>query len=461
MLNLNYDISGLIEAQYNPRKISEQKMSLLIKSIKELGIVKPLIVRGKTVVAGHQRFKALISLGISRAPVYELPIKTTLYDEIRFNQIHNGTGMDCGEENVIIKDGFDKLGFCIVQPERITGNFRAKYAIVRNEICDLIIAYGPWGSVVATKSGKVIHCAQYALASFLVRSPLTVYVIPDSDVDKYNQYLCQEYGSFYYEHLKRNTFIQSQAQLWRLRGDGEKKNKKSALYENFVIPYLKENQTLRCLDFGSGRGEYAQRLKKAGFNIKELEFYKRNGNSLDLQSIHTMIDDLIEDILTNGPYDVVICDSVLNSVDSVEAEKAVLCTINILCKPGGMVFISGRKREYYEEQFNKRKLLNTNRWVQFLDKDGLTALYRGGYWFYQKYHTAGQAEDVVTKYGFQIVSHERSKGRGSWQIKATKVKEIPFELAKWAIVFEFNLPISETMNLNRHKDAEKILYRIK
>ncbi|EBI7018652.1 nuclease, partial [Salmonella enterica] len=73
MLHLNYDITNLRGAEYNPRFIGDDDLSRLAESVTELGLVKPLIVRGDLLVAGHQRTKALRRLGITHAAVYTLP----------------------------------------------------------------------------------------------------------------------------------------------------------------------------------------------------------------------------------------------------------------------------------------------------------------------------------------------------------------------------------------------------
>ncbi|HGB1541434.1 TPA: ParB N-terminal domain-containing protein [Salmonella enterica subsp. enterica serovar Bredeney] len=46
MLHLNYDITNLRGAEYNPRFIGDDDLSRLAESVAELGLVKPLIVRG-------------------------------------------------------------------------------------------------------------------------------------------------------------------------------------------------------------------------------------------------------------------------------------------------------------------------------------------------------------------------------------------------------------------------------
>ena len=163
MLELDYPIKDLVGADYNPRQIDEESLKTLRASIKTLGIVKPIIVSGNLIVAGHQRTKALLAAGIDKAPVYLLPKNINQTDEIRFNQLHNGTDFDSGDERAWVGRS-ENLGFEMVPPIKLRGNMRAKMANVRNEICKLIIKYGNWGACVATQAGKVIHAGQYVLA---------------------------------------------------------------------------------------------------------------------------------------------------------------------------------------------------------------------------------------------------------------------------------------------------------
>ena len=59
MLHLEYDITNLRGAEYNPRKIDDSDIEALAESVSRLGVVKPIIVRDDLIVAGHQRTKAL------------------------------------------------------------------------------------------------------------------------------------------------------------------------------------------------------------------------------------------------------------------------------------------------------------------------------------------------------------------------------------------------------------------
>ena len=91
----NYPLEGLRGAEYNPRQIGEAELARLRHSLDRLGVAKPIIVHGKTIVAGHQRTRSLRALGRSHAPAVVLD-QITATDEIRFNQLHNGTDFDAG-----------------------------------------------------------------------------------------------------------------------------------------------------------------------------------------------------------------------------------------------------------------------------------------------------------------------------------------------------------------------------
>jgi len=100
---LEYDITGIKPASYNPRKITDESLKILQDSIKLLGIVKPIIIRGDTIIAGHQRTKALVAEGGKVAPAYLLAENVNTYDEMLFNQLHNGTDMDTGDEDAVVE----------------------------------------------------------------------------------------------------------------------------------------------------------------------------------------------------------------------------------------------------------------------------------------------------------------------------------------------------------------------
>lgn len=453
MLDLDADITGLRGADYNPRKISEADLASLARSIETLGLVKPLIVRGDLLVAGHQRTRALRSLGVTRAAVYRLDSATTVYDEVRFNQLHNGTGLDAGDEAARIDGGFPALGWHVIDPSRVRANFRGKLAGVRDEIAVLINRYGPWGGVVATRQGEVIHAAQYALSAFLTHSPLTVHVLDDDKIPYARAALGVDYGVFDYSGIERHTYIQTLAQMTRLR-ESSTLDKKSRLYDGFVIPAAEASPTTRFLDFGSGHADYAKAMRRRGFHFDDVELFRRiaGANAIDSRSVHAMIDKLCASLAV-GPYDAVVCDAVLNSVDSAQAEGAVMTTLNALTKLGGRIFISGRPRERLVDNTRetKRNPQHHRRLVEFVDQDGFTALFRAGHWFFQRYHGKAEVQPLCERFGFRVDVHKH--GNGAWQAVATKVRQLPADEVRAALRFEFNQPLGDGVSLGRAEDV--------
>lgn len=454
MLDLNFDITHLRGAEYNPREITPDDLAVLAESIKELGLVKPLIVRGDLLIAGHQRTKSLRALGINTAAVFKLSSATTVYDETRFNQLHNGTDMDSGDENCHVSGLVGCSGFHSIPSKQIRGNFRARMAGVRREICELILKYGAWGGCVATESGTVIHCAQYALACASVGAPLTVFVIPDSERGRYERYLNRTYGVFSYKHLERKTYIQTFAQLPRLR-QSKLAVKHSRLYENLVLPFLGSNngKSLRGIDFGSGHADYAEFLRARGYPIIDVELFRRQGagNTIDTLAVHRMIDVMCRELTANGPFDYVVCDSVLNSVDCLAAETAVMTFISALCKPGGTVFFSGRCSEYIQSRLRCTQSASGATQIWFLDHDGFTAKYRKGEWFYQKFHDKAGVVKMAAAAGLKLITHQRSDS--SWQVQATPTVGPSREQLVSAIRYEFELMLPGGVPLGRSADV--------
>jgi len=71
----NVDISKLKPAEYNPRKIDIETMEKLIKGIGEFGIVDPIIInKDNTIIGGHQRYQAALTMGMKRLPCVRLDL---------------------------------------------------------------------------------------------------------------------------------------------------------------------------------------------------------------------------------------------------------------------------------------------------------------------------------------------------------------------------------------------------
>jgi hypothetical protein len=63
------DINSINLAPYNPRKMDENEMGKLMRSLKEFGFVDPVIVnKNNTVIGGHQRINAWKRMGETKVP---------------------------------------------------------------------------------------------------------------------------------------------------------------------------------------------------------------------------------------------------------------------------------------------------------------------------------------------------------------------------------------------------------
>jgi ParB-like chromosome segregation protein Spo0J len=66
----------LVAAAYNPRKIKPEEMESLRRSIREFGLVQPIVVQmpGNRIIGGHQRVEAAIAEGLKKVAVIRLRI---------------------------------------------------------------------------------------------------------------------------------------------------------------------------------------------------------------------------------------------------------------------------------------------------------------------------------------------------------------------------------------------------
>lgn len=338
----------------------------------------------------------------------------------------------------------------LVEPDaiEIAPEWQAWGGARRYEILKLIRAYGQWSSVVATESGRVIVGGLYGQACWTLGEPAWVRYVPADQADAIVASFSRPYGEFDYQALPRNPWIQSFAQMNRLRS--EERGKGSRTYETAVIPNV--SREMRILDFGAGHGDYAAKLRRDGFDVRDLEFYRRKPgtNILDVAWTNRAIDQLCRDLETRGRYDVVVCDSVINSVDSIQAESDVLTTINALTRPGGLLVFSGRVKE--PEQLGA--IIENNkfrRYVEFYDRNNLTAVHNGQGWFYQRVHEKDEIPGLGTRW---IGGGATFKNFGvSFAVWGYRRVELDPARVEEALGREFDLPLPGGRTYGRGQDV--------
>lgn len=464
--NPAYPLADLRPAAYNPRRITEDALADLRASLETLGLIKPLIMTtAQTIVAGHQRTRTMQTLGLTHCPAFVLP-PVNVTDEIRFNQLHNAADLEQGDEQVCVPPS-SVSGFVSVPADAIAApTFRVRNAAKKMEILRLLTRYGEWGSCVATFSGRVLVSGLYALACKTLSRPCLVYYLPDAQEAAVRRFFGRPYGAFSYDHLPKTTWAQSLAQKMRLREtvtgkaakSGDAKGK-SRTYENVVLPRLTPH--MRVLDFGAGQMDYVRRLRGQGVDIRGVEFYLRAGRLLNVPQVQRDIDALCRDLAARGRFDVVVCDSVLNSVDSLQAEADVLTCLAALCRPNGAVIFSGRSADAADfEETQTTKSTTLTRKVNFLDADGFSAMYANGVWRYQKFHRLPDIERLAHRHfgpRFQVFDSEGRQAKAplrenGWAVLAVNdAPQSPEEYIR-GLRREFDLPLPGGKSFGRGDD---------
>lgn len=468
------DIDRLNPAEYNPRLLTDEAQENLKKSITELGIIKPIIIRRSDyrIMAGHQRTKTMKLLGYTHVPAFILDgVNST--DEVRFNQLHNYAECEISDVQpdirVTVPEGTE--GFCFVPNKDITIIAKGENSSYVVDLTKMILRYGQFANAVCDYSGKIIISSVYAKTVKLLGMDLLVYVLPEGKEKIAESYFSKDYGVFEYSHIERKTYIQSFAQKVRLRQkDGVLAGRThSTLYEKLIIPYIMKE--MRVLDFGAGQKDYATMLKKQGYNIDAIEFFHRKDGKdiIDEKEIRQDCADICRTLSEYGLYDVVVCDSVLNSVNSLEDEKNVLLSISALCKEGGKIFWSGIPLLFAQRTSDRKKSRDYRSKSVFLDAHNFTANFRFGEWYFQHYHSR---EDVIrlnrayigedfTLYDKAIPVNEGHELRGSsFQVSSVNDRKLTKKAYTEALKYEFTLPLPNGRRWDLDKDIIPVFEKI-
>ena len=439
----NYPIDQITPADYNPRKIKENAFEKLQESLLKFGVCKAVIANlDGTIVAGHQRTKAMKAVGINHCPIFILEKNVSLQDEIKFNLMHNSVETETAKMR--IDNAADlPFGFTLVKNEHLETVHKGKGSIIK-EISRLISKYGDYGNIIVDEDGNVIHNADYAFCCRLLGNDVVVYKMHSEHVREFLMYLGIDYGEYNYETLGIKPYVQTHCQMSR---NGS--SIKSTLYENFVIPSLTKSD--RLVDFGAGKCFYSKNLRQKGYDTHWYEpFYKTEGTEkLNVSEVVRMIKALNRDIKEKGLYNVVVLDSVINSITSNDYEDWVLTCCNALMSQDGTFFTGTRNLQVVQDRGNLETSSDSVRYIEFLDKDNFSATFRKGTWTMQKFHDKESLTRTLKRYfeDVQVVD------KGATQIWAVcrKPKDLGKERYEKALNIEFNLEYPGGYRHNQHE----------
>lgn len=448
-----YPVSDLKPADYNPRKIEEESFHILKESIKKYGMVKPIILNGTGILtAGHQRIKACREIGRETVPAILLK-NISLHDEIRFNLYHNS--IETNKSEVKIKEVIDLcFGYSFVESDNYECGENRNAAVTKH-IADLYLNYGNWGSVVIDEDGKVILNSDYAIVMKMYKEPLLVYKLHREEVEGFLAVINRDYGEYHYHELGIKPYVQYHCQLNRIRNENEG-SLKSTLYELYVIPSVQKGK--RVIDFGAGKFVYVNFLRKQGFEIFGYEpYFKKNNHEILIQKIVKDIDILYRDVILNKLFDVVVLDSVINSITSLDYEKYVLAVCNGLMKHDGVLYLATRCLESVDKRRRAKKATVKSRIIEFLDKDNFAATFRQGNWTMQRFHSMDSLRELLLKYFCEV-----EIAAGSSQNYAICRKPIKLKMEEYeeALNVEFNMEYPNNFRHNRHENLVRVLLKM-
>lgn len=439
-------IDSLKGADYNPRKISNESFKKLQESLKKFGVCKPVIAnKNGILIAGHQRTKAMREVGIKDVPVYLLDTKIAIHDEIRFNLMHNSIETENSKAKIINANNIE-YGYTMLDPTDIEV-IEYKKGKVLKEICSLLVKYGIWGSVIINEQGNVIHNNDYAVACKELKLPCLVFKMSNEDSKEFIKYMKIDYGQYSYEALNIKAYNQTHCQMNR---NGRIH---SRLYERYVLPNINKNQ--RIVDFGAGKKEYITRLKNDGYKAfgYEPHLKKQGSESLNIRQVVKDIIDIEKDISKNGLYDVVILDSVLNSITSLEFEHYVMTACNSLLKDDGIFYTGTRNLKAVNRPGDVSS--DKARYIEFLDNNKFCATFRKGVWTMQRFNSKEMLFELCSKYFKEVKVIENN----TTQLFAIckNPKKLDMQEYNKALNIEFNM---EYPNNYKHNKHEKIVNTI-
>lgn len=404
-----FPIEQLSGAEYNPRLLRDEKRQKLKESITKLGFLFPVIAHQRkfdnnryVLLAGHQRMRILKELGRDTVPTILIKFPLTLTREKNINQWHNEV------ENHFIKPNYALEVNCPLKENEIQmvdikhivfkynlnqtyGGRNLRPLLERiQSLINLMMVFGNFNTCILgidkNDKYKILFGFEYLVACERLGIPARISLVPKDKTEIAEEYLGDKYGVNDFSSIySTNTYKQSDAQPQRLKND-------SKAYKNFFKFFENDDlQGKRFLDIFCGKGVQAEEVKKGKFakifsaidNFELFAVGKRFNLSMQItryeiqRTYNSMLRAGGGNFTKDSLYDYVICDSVINSVDSLQAESDVIRCIFAFTKAGGLFAINGRTIEEATRKIGE---------IKHLDKDGFECKEACGSYFFQRYH---------------------------------------------------------------------------
>ncbi|WP_330306193.1 MULTISPECIES: ParB N-terminal domain-containing protein [unclassified Streptomyces] len=461
-----YPLKDLRPAEYNPRHLSEEAFERLQASITRHGVVKPVILNANgTLVAGHQRTKAMTALGMTHTPAVKLGQVVRLTDEIQFNLLHNRVETEASV--VYAQPG--PIGEWSWIPWQTIDVAVSRNKPFQQAISHMTGGHGAWGSVVIDDQGQIALNAEYAVVAAANHFDVLAWTCPSLDAAQLVADLTGEYGVYDWSGLEDQAPVYNQhivqpkrlRQYTSLRRAG-KLAYKSEVWEKLALPRLRERPQTRVVDFGAGHGDYAKKLRPEGYSIDDYEPYRTTPGkyAVDIKGVVSMIRTIEKRLAEHGLYEMVVLDSVINATTSLDYQHWVLTAVNALCAGDGTVCI-GTRNLLVEQAFEAKQhttSANDSTRLSFLDAENVDMRFMQGKWMRIRYHTPGSLTELLEAYFGQVTV----AGRSNATLRAVCKDPLPLSDLDYekALDEEFNMPYPNDFRHGRHKQLTEILIKL-
>lgn len=440
-----FPLNKLTKVDYNPRSISDESKKRLKESIEKFGVVIPVLVNSddeSSIIGGHQRTQSMRELGFTHTPAFIFEKTVGLSSEIRFNIIHNLVENETSKVNIVGKIPDTVDDFFWINPSNIKMVKRGNGHYIK-EITSLVNKFGAWGSIVINEENEIIHFADYAIAAKFLRKPILVYRLPTSKSEEFKKYMGYDYGEFDYDHLPIATSNQHHVQPHRCN-NASGKSRGSKLYDNYVIKDMRRDY--RYFDLGAGEKSYVKLLRDKKYNIQCYEPNVKSPGTNAGINVREVVQDIVNtfnDVNKYGrQYDVVICDSVLNSVVDEDMMTAILTTANLLTAPSGKFITQTRNKTGKTCAFegDSKATRDHRSVIEPFDSLGRVIRYNGGQFVVQWFLTPVEFLSKLGDY-FGVVNELSSRAHTEEYLKASCSNPLPLKKrhAKKYLNMEFNI----------------------
>lgn len=438
----DFPIAAVRPASYNPRFLSEDAFARLQESMRRFGVVKPVILNANnTIIAGHQRTKALTAIGVETVPAMQLPVTIRTTEEIIFNLLHNSVE----EAGCVVYAPKGREGYLWLEHSDIVVGDVGEAAVRVGACYKLVSRYGTWGSIVVDPTtGRVLLNSDYAVAVAQMRLPVLAYYPSAEDATPVRQALSGEYGMYDTSQVEDKPYVQNVVQPNRLRmhANKGKVSYQSRVWETLALPRM--TKATRVLDFGAGKMDYVKHLTKKGYDVRAYEpFITKPGAdgaiALDVQTVVKQILRLNREVRRDGLYDLVNLDSVLNATSTNDYRDAVLITCAALLKPGGLLTLGTRSLAAEEDRMSQSKKGGDGLGLTFLDPRSNRAInFKGGQLYAMWFATTETLAEACAQ-AFDVVHVEDTRNATILAVCADP-KPVSEERLRWALELEFAMP---------------------